>query len=86
MNNEDVKGQIQKILDRVPSSILVDVLDYLKERQVRTVYPIPAPAEEKESCPVADEAPAPEKSRPAGTRRVVYPNAAEWNDITDIFH
>lgn len=35
MASEEEKNRIQRILDRVPGNILVDVLDHLKHQQIR---------------------------------------------------
>ena len=33
MSTEEIKSEIQKVLDRVPEESLKDILDYLKELQ-----------------------------------------------------
>ncbi|HEY4788043.1 MAG TPA: hypothetical protein VIH57_18440 [Bacteroidales bacterium] len=33
MTTQDLKSEIQKAIDRVPDSVLVDILDYLRQVQ-----------------------------------------------------
>jgi len=36
MNQEELKAEVQRLLDRVPSSVLPDVLEYLKEARIKS--------------------------------------------------
>lgn len=36
MTSQQIKSEIQKVLDKVPESVLQDILDYLKELQYKT--------------------------------------------------
>ena len=36
MTSQQIKSEIQKVLDKVPESVLQDILNYLKELQYKT--------------------------------------------------
>jgi len=35
MANDELKDQVQRMLERVPSSVLIDVLEYLREARLK---------------------------------------------------